>query len=125
MIMRGYTLIEPDIHSKLNWDLDLIVKCLEVIRLHMPEIISKDIPGIEYDLIAVGNPHSPPYPAIGMYCPEETDLNSIPDWPQVDDRINQWVQQIGLSVLIEKAYDVKYIDWKGLIRMKAFPNRGK
>ncbi len=73
--MRDYTLIEPDIHSKLNWDRDLIVKCLELIRLQMPQIISQGKPEIEYDLIVVDNSHGSSYPAIGMHCPKESEYN--------------------------------------------------
>jgi hypothetical protein len=123
--MRGYTLIEPDIHRKLNWDLDLIVKCLEVIRLQMPQILSQGAAGVEYDLIAVGNPHGPPYPAIGVHCPKESDLSTIPDWPQIDDITNQWVEKMGLDTLKKKAVDIDYIDWDRLKDMRTFTNREK
>ena len=119
--MRGYTIIESDIYSKLDWNLDLIVKCLEVIRVQMPHIVSAGAVGIEFDLIAVGNPQGPPYPAIGMHCPVETDLNTVLDLPQIDDKVNQWVRQTGLNELVEKASAIQYIDWERLRSMKTFP----
>jgi hypothetical protein len=121
--MSGYSLLEPDIYTKLNWDLDLIVKCLELTRIQMPQIIPQGAAGIEYDLIAVGNHHGSPYPAIGMHWPKETDWNTVPDCQQVDDFVDQWVEQIGLDGLIEKAVNVKYIDWEKLMNRRTFPDR--
>jgi hypothetical protein len=121
--MRAYTLIEPDIGEKLNWDLDLIVKCLEVIRIKMPQILPQAATGTEYDLIAVGNPQGSPYPAIGVYCPEESDWVTLPDWPQINDITNQWIQKLDFDRLREKAVDAHYIDWNKLTSLGTFPTR--
>ena len=116
-------MVEPDIYRKLNWDLDLIVTCLEVIRIQMPQILFQVAADIEYDLISVGNPHGPPYPAIGAYCPKESDWVTLPDWPQIDEVINQWVEKTGIDRLREKAADVDYIDWNQLTSLGTFPTR--
>ena len=121
--MRGYILIEPNVYSRIGWDPDLIVKCLEVIRLQMHQIIPAGVLGIEYDLIAVSNPHGLPYPAIGMHCPKDSDWNTVPDWPEVDEIVNQWVQGLDFDALAEKASGIKYIDWEQLTRMGTFPRR--
>ncbi len=121
--MRGYTLIEPDIHAKLNWDVDLVVKVMEVIRIQMPQILSEGAAGVAYDLIAVGNPHGPPYPAIGVHCPNESDWDTLPDWPRIDAITSQWVEQTGLETLIEKAVNIDYIDWDRLMRLNTYPNQ--
>lgn len=120
--MRGYTLIEPDIYLRLDWDRDLIIKCLEVIRIQMSQIISQKTALIEYDLIAVSNPHGLPYPAIGMHCPTETDWNTLPDISQIEYLTNQWIEQISLDTLIEKASSIDYIDWEWLRSKGTFPN---
>ena len=116
-------MIEPNIDRRLNWNLDLIVKCLEVIRIQMPQIFSEGAAGVEYDLIAVGNPHGPPYPAIGVHCPKESDWNTLPDWPQIDEITNQSIEQTGLEILIEKTVDIDYINWDQLTRLKTYPDR--
>jgi hypothetical protein len=121
--MRGYTLIVPDIHRKLNGDNGLIVKCLEVIRIQMPQILFRAAAGIEYDLISVGSPHGPPYPAIGIHCPTESDLVTLPDLTQIDEIINQWVEKTGLNQLREEALAVDYIDWTQLTTTGTFPTR--
>jgi hypothetical protein len=121
--MRGYCLIEPDIYEKLNWDIDLIVKCLEVIRMHMPQIIPEVTTATEYDLIAISNPHGPPYPAIGIYCHKKADWDNLPDWQEVNNLADRWVEQISINRLVEEAEAVNYINWEELMNRRTFPGR--
>lgn len=120
--MRNYTLIEPEIYSTLNWNLDLIVKCLEVIRSQMPQIISEDSATIEYGLLVVHNPHRPAYPGIGMYCPEKAifdqeGYNSF----EINTKVNDWVQKTGITPILAKACEIEYIDWQQLTRLQTYP----
>ncbi len=120
--MRNYTLIEPEIYITLNWNLDLIVKCLEVIRSQIPQIISDTSAGTEYDLLVVANPHGPAYPGIGMYCSKEAifdqeGYNSF----EINTKINEWVQQTGITSILAKACEVDYIDWQKLSTLQTFP----
>ncbi|WP_378411026.1 hypothetical protein [Rhodocytophaga aerolata] len=120
--MRNYTLIEPEIYSTLNWNLDLIVKCLEVIRSQMPQIISEDSASIEYDLLVVHNPHGPAYPGIGMYCPEKaTFTRERYESFEINTKINDWVQQTGITTILAKACEIEYIDWQQLTRLQTYP----
>ncbi len=89
----------------------------------MPQILSEGAAGVAYDLIAVGNPHGPPYPAIGVHCPNESDWHTLPDWPRIDAITSQWVEQTGLETLIEKAVNIDYIDWDRLRRLNTYPNQ--
>lgn len=120
--MKNYTLIEPEIYSTLNWNLDLIVKCLEVIRSEMPQIISEDSASIEYDLLVVHNPHGPAYPGIGMYCSKEATFNQEGyNSFEINTKINEWVQQTGITSIITKACEVDYIDWQQLTSLQRYP----
>jgi hypothetical protein len=112
--MRGYTLIEPAIYVELGCDLDLIVKCLEVLRLKMPQII---VENDEYDLIAVGNPHGKSYPAIGWVSLSEVEL----DLHEVEDKVELFIQNIGLEKLIKESQTIDYIDWRILEVNKVYP----
>jgi hypothetical protein len=114
--MRAYTLIEPAIYVELGWDLDLIVKCLEVIRLKMPQII---VENDEYDLIAVSNPHGKSYPVIGWVSISEVEQ----DWFEVEEKVELFVRNIGLENLIIKSRKIDYIDWGILEIDKVYPIR--
>jgi hypothetical protein len=114
--MRAYTLIEPPIYGELGWDLDRIVKCLEVLRLKMPQII---VENDEYDLIAVGNPHGKSYPAIGWFSVSEQEL----DFFEVEEIVELFVQNIGVENLIKESQIIDYIDWSYLEANKVYPFR--
>ena len=112
--MRAYMLIEPPIYIELEWNLDLIVKCLEVLRLKMPQII---VEYDEYDLISVGNPHGKPYPAIGWFSISGREL----DFFEVEEKVEQFIQNIGLENLIKESQTIDYIDWHSLEMDKIYP----
>lgn len=114
--MRAYTLIEPPIYGELGWDLDRIVKCLEVLRLKMPQII---VENDEYDLIAVGNPHGKSYPAIGWVSTSEVEL----DWFEVEEKVEILFREIGIETLIKESQRIDYIDWSYLEVNKVYPLR--
>ncbi len=112
--MRGYTLIEPTIYDELGWDLDLIVKCLEVLRLKIPQII---VENDEYDLIAVINAHGGFYPAIGWVSISEVEL----DWFEVEKKVGLFIQYVGLENLVKESQMIDYINWEILKFDKVYP----
>lgn len=111
-------MIKPELYKELKRDQDLIVSCLEVIRLNLPPIIPESSPDIEYDLITVDNPFGPPYPAIILYEPY---LQIKIDWVEKNERVAQWLQQTGLHTIINKAANSYYINRGKLFLLKAFP----
>ncbi|MVM37251.1 hypothetical protein GO730_05750 [Spirosoma sp. HMF3257] len=123
MAERGYTLIEPEIHEKLAWNLDLIVKCLEIIRLELGSILDINSSGIEYDLIAVGNPFGGPYPGIGIHCVSEAESTKIPEWDEIGRRVELWIENLGLDNLVKAGEKIDYIDWETLLQFGTYPKR--
>jgi hypothetical protein len=114
--MRGYTLIEPPIYVELRWDLNLIVKCLEVLRLKMPQII---VENDEYDLIAINNPFGKSYPVIGWFSVSAVELNLF----EIEEKVEILVREIGLGNLIKESQIIDYIDWSYLEANKIYPLR--
>ncbi len=114
--MRNYTLIEPSIYVDLEWNLDLIVKCLEVLRLKMPQII---VENDEYDLVAVSNSHGNSYPAIGWFSLSDAEL----DLHEVEEKVELFIQNIRLENLIKESLIIDYIDWRILELDKVYPVR--
>jgi hypothetical protein len=117
--MKGYSaLIEPEIYYPLEWDYDIIVRCLEVIRLALPEILAEGSESIEYDLVAVNNPFGSPYPVIGISDP--CLLIKI-DWIEINNKVNRWFHDTGLDNIKSKAENIHHINWERLNIISTFP----
>jgi hypothetical protein len=117
---RGYTLIEPDIYESLDWDLDIIVGCLNYIREKLPSILNVEKLNLEFDLIAMGNPHGPDYPVIGMH-----DLsNSFNiELDIIDQKVTDWVSELGIEELKKKVNNKPAISWEKLTEIRIYPIR--
>ncbi|MBT9393634.1 hypothetical protein KLP40_10715 [Hymenobacter sp. NST-14] len=123
---RGYLLVEIDIPQ--DWELDLLVKCHEVVRWAFPGILP-EASGSAFDLIAVTNPHNPGldphYPAIGIHCPDQAAEDSIAGLPFFDfyDRANQWIAATGLEELKRHACTIHDVSWSLLKAQRMYPDR--
>lgn len=120
---RGYTIVEPPIHGALHWEMDTIVACLGVIRRKLPEEFKEFPSSFEYDLLALGNPHEPPYPVIGIHTAIADDLDKIPDMADLDDRIEKWIRRIGLDQLRAQALKLETPTWAELEKVGHHPER--
>lgn len=110
---RAYSICEPEIHDALGWDMDLIVACMEVIRLKLPYLLQIENGHLQFDLVSLENPHGPPYPVIGVYSPIEDD-KSVPDFLELSKIATDWVDTIGLESLKKQASELKTVSWHQL-----------
>src|SRR5690606_25090668 len=111
---RGYGIIEPAIYEELNWNMDSIVSCLEIIRIKLPELFSEFPKSIKYELIPLGNPFGEPYPVIGLYSDNPKDLKKIPEFLDLDEQVQIWLNKIGIETIKNDAKKIKTVDWETL-----------
>lgn len=120
--IKGYTPIEPYIYDQLNWDYDLIVSCLEYIRNEIPAILNVDKNNIEVFLVSFSNFLGQKYSVIGIRTKENLieiiDLDPF----EIEEKIENWIANLGIENLKQKAKDITYIDWKTLESLKEYPN---
>jgi hypothetical protein len=110
--------------------MDLNIRWLEAVRLALP-IIFKELPStVEYDLFLIHGPYTPEdsepgYPAFGVYCPDEELLGALAalDYWEMNDRVNNWLEQLGQAELLQRAYFIDYIDLNLLESQKIYPIR--
>jgi len=111
---QGYTIIEPPIYEQLNWDMDSIVSCLEVIRIKLPELFNEFPDSIKYELFSLKNPHGKPYPVIGLLAKKQDDLNKITDFLDLNELVEIWINKIGIDVIKKKSKKLNVISWETL-----------
>ncbi|WP_394751100.1 hypothetical protein [Spongiimicrobium salis] len=115
---RGYGIIEPPIYDELNWNMDSIVSCLEIIRTKLPELFTEFPESIKYELIALGNPFGEPYPVIGFYSDNPKDLREIPEFLDLYEEIEVWLNKIGMNTIKKESEKIKTINWEMLKNRK-------
>lgn len=115
---RGYAIIEPEIYEELNWNMDMIMSCLEVIRRRMPELFSELPKSVQYELIPYGNPFGEPYPVIGIYSDIAADQKKIPGFIDLYERVENWLNKIEIATIKEEAQSIKVIDLEVLKNRK-------
>ena len=108
---RGYQIIEPPIYIDLNWDMDLIVSCLDVIRTKLPDRFISFPEGTQLDLVALTNFVDQSYPVIGVYHPNDTEFRKIPDFLDLYDRVEKAVQELGVEAIRKEAIRGKPLSW--------------
>ena len=115
---RGYGIIEPAIYEELNWNMDFIVSCLEVIRTQLPELFSEFPKSVKYELIPLGNPFGEPYPVIGLYSDNPKDLEKIPEFLDLDEQVDIWLNKVGIETLKKDAEKINTVNWETLKNKK-------
>jgi hypothetical protein len=116
---KGYTIVEPDIYEKLNWDMDLIISCLDIIRKKMSIILNIQNENIEYDLIALTNFLGQSYPVIGIYNLDPKEY----EWIDIDEITNNWIKNYDVEAIIKDSINNKTINWVELQKLGTYPNR--
>ncbi|BDD06788.1 hypothetical protein [Aureibacter tunicatorum] len=120
-----YEIIELPIYNELNWDMDLIIKCLEYLRLRISDKFSELPDTVEYDLLAMTSFTGGQYPVIGMYSENESDFDSVPSFSLMYELIEQWIDEIGIESLKKEALQIETIDWEDLKWYGSFPDRNQ
>ena len=115
---RGYGIIEPPIYEELNWNMDFIVSCLEIIRIKLHELFSEFPNSIKYELIPLENPFGEAYPVIGLYSDNPKDLEKIPEFLDLDEQVEIWLDKIGIETIKKDAEKIKTVNWETLKNKK-------
>ncbi|TDQ25725.1 hypothetical protein [Tenacibaculum caenipelagi] len=117
---RGYKIIEPAIYEELNWNMDSIVSCLEIIRTKLPELFTEFPKSIKYEIIPLGNPFGEPYPVIGLYSDNLEDLKKIPDFLDLDEEVEIWLNKIGIETIRKESEKIKVMSWETLKNINTY-----
>lgn len=119
---KGFTPIETEIHEKLNWDYDLIVICLNYIRIEIPNILNIENDRIEVFLASIHNFMGQNYPVIGIRV--KTDFVELIDinFFDIEEKIENWIEKIGgIERLKEESINFKSINWETLEELIEYP----
>lgn len=114
MEKEGFTIVEPNVYKALHPNNDLIVRCLEYIRINIKDIL-KDEDTLAY-LISGHNFLEQNYPMIG--------LKSELDFFVIDDLVDKWLKDIGgVDELLKKSAEIESITWEELKKYKVYPKK--
>ena len=108
MSAEGHTPLEVLAVLELG-DYDLAVRCLEVVRRHLPTILPA---GVTYRVEVIALCHHHPdnvYPALGVF-----GLHTWAEFEDVDARINAWVAERGLEWLVGQTSGITAQSWANL-----------
>jgi hypothetical protein len=111
MSAKGYTLIEPTLWESLWPDRNLILRCLEYIRLNLSTIFPWTA-GLEIELIAQRR-HGGFGSALGIVCNNSREIPVI-DFAAVgklEASIDEWVRTETIEVVMARARDVSAPTW--------------
>ncbi len=120
---REYKIIEPPIYEALDWEMDLIVSCLEVIRQKLPEKLNNFPAGSEYDLVSLENPHGPAYPVIGIRLKSDNEFEELPDFLDLYDLVEKWIMEIGIDKIKRESKEFETPTWEQLKTFGHYPVR--
>ena len=118
---RAYSILEPNIYEFLSWDMDLIVACLNIVRQRLHEIMNISNRHFEFDLIALGNPHGTEYPVIGIYTKDKTEFEKLPDFDNLNELVNKWIEKVGIDTIQRESKEIESITWEQLKLMSVYP----
>ena len=99
---KGYSIIlEPSIYHELNWDMDLIVSCLNIVRGKLKHLC--DLPErTTCDLIALSNFLGQSYPAIGLNLINNVDI--VLDSQYLSNKVDEMIKGLGLTTSKKKQF---------------------
>ncbi|SNR39353.1 hypothetical protein [Flavobacterium sp. ov086] len=120
---KGFMPIEPDIYDQIDGDYDLIISCFEYIRGEIPTILNIDPDAIEVFLVSFCNFLGQYYPAIGIRDKVDSKESIHLDFFEIDDKIENWLTNLGIENLKQKAKEIKTVDWKTLQELKEYPSQ--
>lgn len=95
-------------------DYDLVVRCIELIRLHVPEF-APSCTGWQTEVITLCHHHPQNiYPALGVFAAGGSDLNAIEHFGQLADA---WVKEQKLGWLLQATTTMQAKSWDDLRKL--------
>jgi hypothetical protein len=109
---KSYRIIlEPSIYEELDWDMDLIVSCLDILRNKVK--LSFNLPATTtYDLFALTNFQGQMYPAIGLS--DALDLGTSLDNHELNNKVDELIINVGLHNIRNEAVPGRPLTWTKL-----------
>jgi hypothetical protein len=117
-----FTPLKPPIYELLGWDMDLIMRCLEVIRRELPVLASGLIPeDSSFAIFAMPRGKFPggSYPVLGVvqYSPDDSS-----PYLAIEAKIRTWCLEVGKEKLTALAAAVESPSWEALKECGCHPD---
>lgn len=117
-----FTPIEPPIYELLGWDMDRIMRCLEVIRRELPVLAAGLVPeGSRFAIFAMPRGKFPggSYPVLGVV--QHSPDDSSP-YLAIEAKIRTWLLEVGNEMLAELSAAVDPPSWEALKECGCHPD---
>jgi hypothetical protein len=117
-----FTPLEPPIYELLGWDMDLIMRCLEVIRRELPALVAGLIPeGSDFAIFAMPRGKFPggSYPVLGVVQHSPDDSGP---YLAIEAKIRTWCLEVGKEKLTALAASVAPPSWESLNHSGCYPD---
>ena len=117
-----FTPLEPPIYELLSWDMDLIMRCLEVIRRELPALASGLIPDDScFAIFAMPRGKFPggSYPVLGVVQYSQDDSSP---YLAIEAKIRTWCLEVGKEKLTALAAGVEPPSWEALKECGCYPD---
>ncbi len=111
--------IEPHFYDDLNWDMEKIVRYLEFIRLNINDLFKHKYS--KYYIIVYGDFLENSAPAIGVVNDDTLESKDFDDFDDLYNRVEEWVNLIGLDTIEEKSKELHIPKWKEILEIKYYP----
>jgi hypothetical protein len=116
-----FTPLEPPVYELLEWNMESILPCLEVIRRELPRLAADLIPaGAQVAIFARARTRFPggSYPVLGIVqFTEEYDAPYL----AIEARIRTWCLELGKDGLVKRAEGIEVPRWDQLKEMACYP----
>lgn len=121
---NGFEVIEPPIYDAFNWDMDLIMKALEYLRQELPEHLEARDLRSNFYLIAFKDFFGNSYPAIGVGTSGAEDLDLLPDFFALYDKVDILIKEvITIEEIKSASKDLIVISWDELKEQGYYPKK--
>lgn len=117
-----YVVVEPAIHTELDWDMDVIVRVLTHLCFLLPKLQPELKPEQSYFLLRGYDMFRSPYPVLGLIVPDDDDDH----WIRAQSRLTAlFEKQLNTAQPLTDAATIKPISWEELNeRGYCFPQKG-
>jgi len=111
--------IEPHFYDELNGDMEKIISYLEFIRLNINDLFKHK--HSKYYIILYGDFRGNSAPAIGVINNDAIESKDFEDFDDLYNRVEEWVNLIGLDTIEEKSKELNVPKWKEILEIKQYP----
>lgn len=113
--------IDPPIYHEFNYDKDQLMKALEYLRQILPNYFT-DLPNsTKYFLMVFGDFLGNSFPAIGIGCNNQEDIDMLPTFLELYGRIEKLIEEkLTIEKIRNEMKEIKIISWEELQELKYY-----